>query len=510
MLFTIIDCYTDEPAGLGVPPYLGTYPRYIAGAVAESGHNLAYLTIDDIRYFFMEKGKKKRLPVEQKTNIKVKNRTVNTDVAGILDETDFLIVIAGVHTPGKYLSAHPGTVAEIRQYIKNIGCFKILTGPAVFGSGLYGGRKAAELEEEGFDLVVPNLEYKFPFLLENKFAHDIDVDISYSRISSSAVKGAEIVKQLPLPQFVIAEIETSRGCSRAKGCSFCLEPLKGRLEFREQKDIIDEMKALNRQGITNFRLGKQSCIYLYKHSADELEKLLKGIHENIKYNVLHVDNANPVNVTDEKTKIIVKYCTEGNVAAFGAESFDPAVVKENNLNATPEQVYEAVKIINNYGAERGANGMPKFLPGINLIFGLKGETKKTHEENMKWLKRFLDEGLLIRRINIREVVIFKGTEMAETGEKILRKNRKFYWKWRNDVRQNIDSPMMKKLVPEGTVLRNLRAEVHDGNTTFCRQTATYPLIVGVKERLELDKIFDVEITGHMLRSAVGKVISKKV
>ena len=27
----VLDCYTDEPAGLGVPPYLGTYPRYIAG-----------------------------------------------------------------------------------------------------------------------------------------------------------------------------------------------------------------------------------------------------------------------------------------------------------------------------------------------------------------------------------------------------------------------------------------------------------------------------------------------
>jgi len=509
MLFTIIDCYTDEPAGLGVPPYIGTYPRYIAGAIVDSGHNFVYLTIDDLRFYHLDSRKKKKLPSEQKTNIKVKNRTVNADIARILDETDYLIFVAGVHTPGKYLSAIPGTVAEIKPYIKDLQCFKILTGPVTFGSGLYGGRKAAEVSKEGFDLVISNLEYKFPLLLENKFSSDIQIDITYPRISNFAVKGAEIVKQLPFPQFVVAEIETSRGCSRERGCSFCLEPLKGRPEFREQKEIIDEMIALNKQGITKFRLGKQSCIYLYKHTAEELEKLLKGIHDNVKYEVLHVDNANPVNVDEEKTKLIVKYCTEGNVAAFGAESFDANVVSENNLNAKPEQVYEAVKIINKYGAERGQNGMPKFLPGINLLFGLKGETKKTNEENMKWLKRFMDEGLLLRRINIREVVIFPGTKMAEIGEKILRKNRKMYWKWRNDIRQNIDYPMMQKLIPKATVLKNLRTEIHDGNTTFCRQFGTYPLIVGVKERLELDKIIDVEITGHMLRSAVGKVKAKK-
>ena len=33
MSFTILDCYTDEPAGLGVPPYLGVYPRYISGSI---------------------------------------------------------------------------------------------------------------------------------------------------------------------------------------------------------------------------------------------------------------------------------------------------------------------------------------------------------------------------------------------------------------------------------------------------------------------------------------------
>jgi radical SAM superfamily enzyme with C-terminal helix-hairpin-helix motif len=510
MIFTIIDCYTDEPAGLGVPPYLGTYPRYVAGAVLDSGHSVVYLTIDDIRFHFMDEKTKKQLPKQHKTNIKVRNRTFNADVGRILEETDFLIIICGIHTPGKYLSAYPATVAEIKKYIKDIQCFKILTGPVTFGSGLYGGRKAAEIKEDSaFDLITPNLEYKFPFLLENKFTEDIEIGLNYSRISNISIKGAEIVKQIPNPHFIIAEIETSRGCSREQGCSFCLEPLKGKPEFREQEDIINEMKELNQQGIKNFRLGKQSCIYMYKKTAEELEKLFKGIKHNVQYDILHIDNANPANVTEEKTKIIVEYCTPGNTAAFGVESFDPVVVKENNLNTNPEQTYKAIEIINKYGAERGENGMPKFLPGINLLYGLKGETKNTNNENMKWLKKILDSNLLLRRINIREVVIFPGTKMAEIGDKLLKKNRKMYWKWRNEVRQNIDLPMMKKVVPKDTILKNLRTEIHDGKTTFSRQIGTYPLIVGVKEKLELDKFIDIKITSHMLRSAVGEIILKK-
>jgi radical SAM superfamily enzyme with C-terminal helix-hairpin-helix motif len=238
---------------------------------------------------------------------------------------------------------------------------------------------------------------------------------------------------------------------------------------------------------------------------------LKGIRKNCPdIRVLHIDNVNPVKVVADKnneiTKAIVKYCTAGNVAAFGVESFDKEVIKENMLNSSPEIAYDAIKILNKYGAEKGENGMPRFLPGINIIFGLKGESKKTHEENIFWLKKVYDNGLMLRRINIRQAAIFEGTPLYEqAGDKFLRKNKKYYWKWRNDIRQNIDWVMLQRIAPKGTVLKDCYAEIYDGNTTFCRQFGTYPLIVGVKGRLELKKFFNLEITKHMLRSLSGKV-----
>ncbi|MBT5342472.1 hypothetical protein HOL59_02715, partial [Candidatus Woesearchaeota archaeon] len=49
MNITILDCYTDEASGLGVPPYLGTYPRYLYGKFVSEKNKVTYLTIDDLR-----------------------------------------------------------------------------------------------------------------------------------------------------------------------------------------------------------------------------------------------------------------------------------------------------------------------------------------------------------------------------------------------------------------------------------------------------------------------------
>ena len=80
------------------------------------------------------------------------------------------------------------------------------------------------------------------------------------------------------------------------------------------------------------------------------------------------------------TKLICEHCTPQNIAAFGVESFDPIVQEKNKLNSTNDVTLQAIKIINKYGSENN-----KFLPGLNIIFGLDGETKKTHEWNMKLL-----------------------------------------------------------------------------------------------------------------------------
>jgi len=482
---TILDCYTDEPSGLGVPPYLGTYPRYLYGAL--SSENPHYLTIDDVRLWKFFSSKRRDEERDKKTRVNVHNLTKNySSVREILGHTKELIVVAGIHAPGKYLSAVPGTLYEIKRLVGDLRCKKILTGPAAsLGTRLEGGKRAERTDVSFFDEIENN------YLGINE----------YDRISEYAVKGAGIIRQMPWVP--VAEIETARGCAHGR-CSFCTEPLKHGYEERDTENIIDEAVALKGEGIRHFRLGKQSDFF--DLSAEKMEGLMAGIREKCAPETLHIDNVNPALVTEEKVTLVVRYCTPGNVAALGVESFDPEVIRENSLNSTPEIVMRAIRLICRLGSGRGDNGLPLFLPGINLLFGLSGESRKTHMHNMHYLSLMCEEGLMLRRINIRQVTVFPGTPLDRgCGTKYLAKNRKYYWKWRNEIRQKIDHPMLERVVPKGTLLRNVFAEIYDGNHTFLRQFGTYPLIVCVERRIPLRRFYDISVTGHMLRSITGKV-----
>ncbi len=503
MIISILDGYTDEPSGLGVPPFLGTYPRYLFGAALKHTKDVFYIRIDDLRY----KGNDE---INRKTNIFTKNKTKNfMDAERILKNSSIIIAIAGINTPGKYLSAMPASLNEIIRYIRHFKGYKILTGPAAYSSLSSGGRTLNknyyEMLKE-FDLTISGDLWAFlESLIKNTKKKSFKSD--YHELRDYAIAGAEILNQINPPAMI--ELETGRGCPRKAHCSFCLEPIKNkRFEFRDYEDIIEEVKALKRFNARYFRLGKQSDFYSYPY----IKELLSGI-KRLNPEVLHIDNVDPLSVITKRgediTKEIVKYCTPGNVAAFGVESFDMDVIKQNNLNATPETTLKAIEIINKHGHKKGHNGLPMFLPGINIILGLIGETKKTLETNLHYLKEIYRRGLLLRRINIRQVDVFPGTRMAEVGLKYLKKNKKYYYRFRRAVREEIDMPMLKSIFPAGTIIRDVFMEIHDGNHTFGRQIATYPIIIGINKKLVLNKFYDVKITGHMLRSLTGEIINQK-
>jgi len=522
MIVTIVDGYTDEPAGLGVPPYLGIYPRYAYGAIkkARKDAKIFYLTIDDLRFTF-----------DGEQGIKTKNKTPNvSNTREILERADVIVYIGGLHTPGKYLSAVPSQVEEVARFIKPFRGIKILGGPAFMGSAHEGGSKVSSRElmlaQSIFDhIVYGDLEaFLYDFLTNPKDANPFRFR-NYSELRDYALLGAEVVKQFPdYPDFVIVEIETQRGCPKAAGiggCSFCTEPVRYKIiEDRPIGDIVKEVEVLYSIGVKHFRIGRQSCIFSYMAKPNDrvpipnpeaLEKLFKGIRTVApEVKTLHVDNANPAvvaNYPEESIKIaktLIKYGTPGNVVAFGLESADPKVAKLNNLNSTPEETYEAVKILNEVGAKRGYNGMPLLLPGINILFGLPGETKKTYELTYEFLKKLLEDGLLVRRINIRQVVVFPGTPLWHMRDKVkIEKHKALIKHYKYKIRHEIDYPMLKRVVPVGTILREVRAEVFDNGLTYGRQIGSYPLIVGIPKKLELNKFYDVLIVDHGFRSITG-------
>ncbi|NPA75027.1 MAG: radical SAM protein [Euryarchaeota archaeon] len=469
MLITIFDGYVDEPSVLGVPPYISPYIRLIAGVCRDTQVDYEYITVDQWR-------------------------------AGRRPRGEVLVAVGGAVVPGRYLRTYPASVKELLRLASEFRGVKIL------GGGLARFRQLTE----GFDYYarrdVDALLYDL--LVENFEGHRFHTLDEWNRW---LMLGAEVVRQHPdYPEPLIVEIETSRGCPRyiTGGCAFCIEPLYGRPVFRDEDDVIKEMRVLSELGVRNFRIGGQSCIYSYRGygvgerdvvqpNVAALRTLFSGA-SRVPHRVLHVDNANPAVIASypeesgKITEILVKYTTPGNVLSFGMESADPKVKEQNNLNATPEMVMEAIRMVNELGAERGENGMPLLLPGLNFICGLRGESRETYALNFRFLKEVLDSGLLLRRINIRQI--------ASTRAKFRLKYKHECWKFRDAVRREIDSVMLKKIVPVGTVLREVFFELRKGNLTYGRQVGSYPLIVVLPYPSETGKYADVKVVGHGERS----------
>jgi len=331
-----------------------------------------------------------------------------------------------------------------------------------------------------------------------------------------AVLGAQVVEQHPdHPQPLIAEVDVYKGCPRfhGGGCSFCSEILLGPPRFREPEDVASEVEALAKAGVTNFRLAC-SCIVSYKAkglkegriepSPPDVERLLSSIREAAPdLKILHVDNADPGVIarnpgpSEMILRSIVEHCTSGNILSLGMESADPTVIEANNLNSNPEEVLEAIRSINKVGAGRGASGLPDLLPGLNFLAGLEAETSGTYKKNLEFLEKVLEEGLLLRRINIRQVLSHRRSFPGV-------KKRKDFKRFRSRVREDIDRPMLKLLLPVGTILKDLYVEYEKGALTFARQVGSYPILVGIPGRVDMEGYFDVAIVawGHRSVTAV--------
>ena len=479
MKVVILDGYVDEPSNFGVPPYISPYPRYLAGAVAEAGHEWEYVTIDPVR-------------------------------AGRPLKGDLLAVISGPIVPGKYLRGLPISEKEI---VRHASAFP---GPRVLGGPLARFRYFDQALTKPFDHVaVRDLDAcVFDHLTRGEWE---DRDRTLAEWDRWGLRGAEVVHHHPdFPEPLIAELDTTKGCVRYVngGCSFCIEPQYGITKFRPLEGILAEVHRLAELGVVNFRLGGQADFFSYralglgssptpKINVPALEALLRGIHEAApRLRILHTDNGDPAMMVahpDEAMaalNLLVRYTSPGNSLSFGLESADPAVTDANNLNIDAEGCLEAIRMVNEVGRDRGENGMPNLLPGLNFVAGLTGETRRTFGLNLAFLRRLLQEDLWVRRINLRQVrpvrQEFKPTHLHSE-----------FVRFKESVRTGVDREMLRRVLPEGTVLRDVYLEIRDGHVTYGRQIGTYPILVGLPYDLDVVRFVDVRVTSHGERSVTG-------
>ena len=472
IIVTLIDGYIDDPAALGVPPYISPMIRSIAGAAIDAGADrVEYISIDMIR-------KGKRIP-----------------------ESAVTVVLSGNTVPGKYLRSMPMSLKELDTIFPQLTGWRLISGSA-----------ADSEQAQKFDFVIKRdiAASLYDGMIGKEVGERLRTLEEWNRWM---LLGADIVTQhQDFPEPLVVEIESYRGCHRwaTGGCSYCIEPTKGKPLMRSPQDILAEASKLRDLGVRNIRVGGQTCIISYGSEDDSgtprpnppvVRELFEGLRD-MGFDTIHVDNANAAVIStypeesEEVLRILADCCTDGNVLALGMESADPRVVIENNLNSTAEEVLDAVRMINRIGGERGPRGMPKLLPGINIICGLDGETAATYKMDMELLERIRDEGLMIRRINIRQVLPIRKEFKVKVDQRRFKK-------FKEQVREDIDRVMLERIAPYGTILKDVYMELNDGNVTFGRQIGSYPLLVGVPYKLDTEEFHDVFITEWGFRSITG-------
>ncbi len=496
---TLLDGFIDEPSIFGVPPYIAPQMRSTAGAVWEAARETGREV--DLRYQTVE---------DQRHDPALRRRAA---------ESDLLLIVTGALVPGKYLRGHPISMREIDEVASHCQGTAVLGGPVSYAVKKTAFEHVDIFADGDVDAAVkaimkgdagPRLR-----VLQHGGARSILGVRSPSERQRSLVEGAKVVEAHPdFPEPLFVEIETYKGCVRYMngGCAFCSDVRYGVPKFRTPEAVGEEVAALAALGVRHFRVGGQTCIYCYgskevgvsetpKINPEAIDDLFREVRRaaGAALKVLHVDNANPAVIAthpgeaDRATQALVEHCTPGNIVAFGLESVDPAVFKANNLNSTPEQIIDAATIVNRRGRERGENGMPKLLPGLNFVCGLDGETKASYAMNLEFLRELKRRGLLFRRINIRQVNPVRRQFSSKVPKETFRA-------FKQAVRQEIDNAWLQEVAPTGTVLTNVFTEVREGQLTYGRQVGTYALLVGLVEDVPMRAFLNAVVVGHGYRS----------
>ncbi|TFH27282.1 MAG: radical SAM protein, partial [Promethearchaeota archaeon] len=480
------------------------------------------------------------------------------------DDYNCVIFLTGVSVPGKYLGGKPISYRELHNWGRNQPkTYTILCGPATkFGIGQEGGKPSRSVEGlmPFFDLILyedaeialrklfqkwprefveiclskNNPTVESPIILPKSLPEWESLQnlkrLSMRDLRNLAIKGPELLisqhpnfNQHPAGN-LICEIETFRGCPRyhTGGCRFCIEPMKGQTQHRPIQDILDEFLALYRVGVRHFRLGAQTDFYAFHHgeydhpkyprpNPEAISELLRGIRRMCpNLQTLHIDNVNALNFSlypeeaKKITELIVTYCTSGNVAAIGVESIDPQVIKMNNLKASGSEIENAIQVINQLGKSVGDNGIANFLPGLNFIMGLPGETQESLAISYNFLQSIYNKGYLVRRINLRKFLVPTTTDPSTRKwvSKHMQKFQSKYFHWKTQIRESIDQPMLKRVFPFGRILKQVYAEKHEGHATLCRQVGTYPITCYVPKLLPLYQFSDLIVVNYGFRSLV--------
>lgn len=234
-------------------------------------------------------------------------------------------------------------------------------------------------------------------------------------------------------------IEITRGCIYA--CKFCQTPFmfKARFRHRSVENICHYVQVMKDHGLTDVRfISPTSLSYGSLDDSvglDRLEELLASVRKVLgdKGRIFFgtfPSEVRPEHVTREALLILKKYVANNNLI-IGGQSGSQRVLDLSHRGHAVEDIISAVRISLEVG----------FLPNVDFIFGLPGETASDIEASLKLAEQLSDMGARIHGHTFMPLpgTPFKnapaGVIRPETLEKLKRlvSRGKLYGQWKQQV-----------------------------------------------------------------------------
>ena len=197
---------------------------------------------------------------------------------------------------------------------------------------------------------------------------------------------------------IVPRLQMSTGCQHK--CAFCTVGIDNPFTSIDKTTVNEHVESLSKL--------KSSLVYLddktfgqadsYKYLPEMYEKIKKG-NSNFKGFIIQTTASAMKNtLTPEFIRAAgIKYIE------LGVESYNDDILKSIHKPANTRIIDDAVSTIRQTDA--------KLIP--NVIIGMKQETKESYENTLKFLR---DNKDIISHVNIYNLAIYEGTEMANSIE----------------------------------------------------------------------------------------------
>lgn len=297
-----------------------------------------------------------------------------------------------------------------------------------------------------------------------------------------------------------AYLKISEGCDRQ--CAFCAIPtIRGKHISKPKELLITEAKTLVEKGVKEIMLIAQDLTYygidLYKKRS--LASLLQELAQIKGLEWIRLHYAYPVNFPYEILDVINDYKNICRYIDIPFQHINDNILKTMRRGHTASDTYQLIETLR--------KKIPNIAIRTTLISGFPGETKKEHNQLLKFI-----EEARFERLGIFSYSQEENTPAYSLGDPINKKEKKRRLDELMLLQQEISYELNQEKI--NSTLKVMIDDENDnfylGRTEFDSPEVDNGVLIDKEEKLEIGNFYNARIIDANTFDLVGKIAKEYV